>query len=174
MLLVCMTATMVIECQVHTTGSAHEQAMPSRHHSHDASGHSARVMPLPAGDIAICGLVHHLHILLVPYHARDVALCHPCFPTVHTSPQRCSLVACLSALSCACVAVTGPSALTSSVCHGIDMTSVLCLVSRDRRATCTGLRHGNAWEIPGFTLVKPYGSGLTSRIGIRVPAAQEG
>ena len=43
MLLVCMTATMVIECQVHTTGSAHEHAMPSRHHSHDASGHSAKV-----------------------------------------------------------------------------------------------------------------------------------
>ena len=45
MLLVCMTATMVIECQVHTTGSAHEQATPSRHHSHDASGHTARIVP---------------------------------------------------------------------------------------------------------------------------------
>lgn len=46
MLLVCVTATMVIECQVHTTGSAHEHAMPSRHyHSHDASGHTARVLP---------------------------------------------------------------------------------------------------------------------------------
>jgi hypothetical protein len=46
MLLVCMTVTMVIECQVHTTGSAHEHATPIRHHhSHDASGHSAGVMP---------------------------------------------------------------------------------------------------------------------------------
>ena len=46
MLLVCMTATMIIECQVHTTGSAHEHAMPSRpHHSHDASGYTADVMP---------------------------------------------------------------------------------------------------------------------------------
>ena len=45
MLLVCMTATMVIECQVHTTGSAHEQTTPSRHHSHDASGHTARIVP---------------------------------------------------------------------------------------------------------------------------------
>ena len=43
MLLVCMTATTVIECQVHTTGSTHEHAMPSRHHSHDTSGHTARV-----------------------------------------------------------------------------------------------------------------------------------
>jgi hypothetical protein len=45
LLLVCMTATMVIECQVHPMGSAHEQATPSRHHSHDASGHTARVAP---------------------------------------------------------------------------------------------------------------------------------
>ena len=28
LLLVCMTATMVIECQVHPMGSAHEQATP--------------------------------------------------------------------------------------------------------------------------------------------------
>lgn len=46
MLLVCMTAIMVIECQVHTAKSIHEYAMPSRHHhSHDTSGHAARVGP---------------------------------------------------------------------------------------------------------------------------------
>jgi hypothetical protein len=45
MLLVCMTATMIIECQVHTSESAHEHAMPGRHHhGHDASGHNARAM----------------------------------------------------------------------------------------------------------------------------------
>jgi hypothetical protein len=46
MLLVCMTATMVIECQVHTTESAHEHATPiGHHHSHDASGHTAGAIP---------------------------------------------------------------------------------------------------------------------------------
>ena len=46
MLLICMIATVGIECQVHITESAHEHAMPSsHHHSHDASGHTATVMP---------------------------------------------------------------------------------------------------------------------------------
>ncbi len=44
LLLVCVTALMVMECQVHTTGSAH--ATPSgHHHSHDASGHTAGAIP---------------------------------------------------------------------------------------------------------------------------------
>ena len=46
MLLVCMTTTMVIKCQVHITEATHERATPSRHHhSHDASGHTAGVVP---------------------------------------------------------------------------------------------------------------------------------
>jgi H+/Cl- antiporter ClcA len=44
-LLACMTAIMAIDCQVHATEVAHEQATTSRHHSHDASGHTARVVP---------------------------------------------------------------------------------------------------------------------------------
>ena len=45
MLLVCITAITVIECQVHTAESTHEHTMPSRHHSHDASGHTAMIGP---------------------------------------------------------------------------------------------------------------------------------
>lgn len=45
-LLACMTIVMVIECQIHTPGSAHEYAAPGRHHhSNDASGHTAGVVP---------------------------------------------------------------------------------------------------------------------------------
>ena len=46
LLLVCVTATMVIECQMHTTVSVHAHATPTgHHHSHDASGHTAGAMP---------------------------------------------------------------------------------------------------------------------------------
>ena len=74
MLLVCMTATMVIECQVHTPGSAHEHAIPSRpHHSHDASGHTARVMPcmtavLPFAAWLIIFTYFWFHITPVVWH----------------------------------------------------------------------------------------------------------
>jgi hypothetical protein len=46
LLLVCMTAIMVMECQVHTSGAAHEHATPSHHHhSHDASRSTAGAVP---------------------------------------------------------------------------------------------------------------------------------
>ena len=78
LLLVCMTATMVIECQVHTTGSAHEQATPSRHHSHDASGHTARVVPcllaiLPFLLLLIIFTYFWCHIAGVIWHQVIVA-----------------------------------------------------------------------------------------------------
>jgi len=55
LLLVCMTATVVIACQVHTTLAAPEQAIPGApHHSPQASGYTVRAMPcvlavLPSG-----------------------------------------------------------------------------------------------------------------------------
>ena len=74
MLLVCMTATMVIECQVHTTGSTHEHALPGgHHHSHDASGHTARVGPclsaiLPFVALLILLTYFRFHITPVMRH----------------------------------------------------------------------------------------------------------
>lgn len=70
LLLVCMTATMVIECQVHTAVSAHEQAMPSgQHHSHHTSGYTAGAMPcllavLPSGVALIVFVSMWFHITL--------------------------------------------------------------------------------------------------------------
>ena len=82
LLLVCMTATMVIECQVHTTGSAHEQATPSRHHSHDASGHTAVVVPcllaiLPC--VALLIIFTHFWCSIIPVIWYYVIVAFPLF-----------------------------------------------------------------------------------------------
>ena len=46
LLLVCVTTTMVIECQVHTIASAHAHTTPTgHHHSHDASGYTGGAVP---------------------------------------------------------------------------------------------------------------------------------
>ena len=71
MLLVCMTAIMVIECQVHTTGSINEHGMPnSHHHSHDASGHTVRVSPCVEAILPVVALL----IILTPcwFHITPV------------------------------------------------------------------------------------------------------
>ena len=83
MLLVCMIATMVIECQMHTTGSAHEHATPSRHHhGHDASGAIARVIPcllaiLPFVALLIIFTYFWFHSTPIIWH--DVTLAFPLF-----------------------------------------------------------------------------------------------
>jgi hypothetical protein len=81
MLLVCITATMVIECQVHTTGFAHEYATPDRHHhSHDASGQSAGVMPCMT---ALLPFVALLIIFTYSWFHTTPVMCHcviPVFP----------------------------------------------------------------------------------------------
>jgi hypothetical protein len=82
MLLVCMTATMVIECQVHTTGSAHVQATPTRPHSHDASGHTARAVPcllaiLPC--VALLIIFTYFWCSITPVIWHDVIVAFPLF-----------------------------------------------------------------------------------------------
>jgi hypothetical protein len=81
LLLVCMTVTMVIECQVHTAVSAHEHAIPSgQHHSHHASGYTAGAMPclhavLPSGVMLIVFAYMWFHITRLVWHCTS-----PVFP----------------------------------------------------------------------------------------------
>ena len=98
MLLVCMTATMVIECQVHPMGAAHEQATPSRHHSHDASGHTARVVPcllaiLPF--VALLIIFIYVWCPLTPVRGHHVIVASPLFipprNAARALPQRAEL-----------------------------------------------------------------------------------
>jgi hypothetical protein len=83
LLLVCMTAIMVIECQVHTPGSAHEHAMPGKsHHSHDASGQTARLTPcimavLPWWALSI--IFAYFWFRITPVTRHYVALVFPLF-----------------------------------------------------------------------------------------------
>lgn len=83
MLLVCITATMLIECQVHTAVFTHGHATPAgHHHSHATSGYMAGAVPcllavLPIGGSLIIFVYFRFHItLLVLYYA---ALAFPLF-----------------------------------------------------------------------------------------------
>jgi hypothetical protein len=95
LLLVCMTAIMVIACQVHTSGSAHEHAIPSSHPgSHNASRQSAGVMPcmiavLPGVALCIIFTYFWFPLTLVTWHYVTLVFL-PFIPPRHTT---CALLA---------------------------------------------------------------------------------
>ena len=81
LLLVCVTTTMAIECQVYTAASAHAHVTSTGpHHSHGASGYTAGAMPcllavLPSGVSLIVFSYVWFHITLRMLHRTS-----PVFP----------------------------------------------------------------------------------------------
>jgi hypothetical protein len=70
MLLVCMTVTLVMECQVHTAVSAHGHATPAGHHP---SGYTAGAVPcllavLPLGVSLIVFVYFRFYTTLLVWH----------------------------------------------------------------------------------------------------------